>query len=246
MLESYRARNRLGRLIGDWREYREVVAAARGIEVTSEQENGFRELEARIASRLRSVQDLVPAMAADEARREFAAMTDLLKRQRSLKEAASAESADPEGFERFWHEHYIFLNQLKGLELGRAADRTNGRRRAAAAVPGGTEKRWGRLRDFPVKRAARWLAIVAVLAIVGHLTIVGMGLRYNTVIDRFVTDSQSGVALVIQDALNSVLDFFAGVVRFFDPVILAYGPAWAAILFVILALSVAYWMFVRG
>lgn len=246
MLEGYRAQRRLQQLIHDWREYREFVVAARGHEIGPEQEERFRELEAKIATRLRSVSDVVPYVAAEEARREFGAMTDLLKRQRSLRDAASAQESDPDGFDRFWHEHYIFLNQLKGVPLGRQDDGRPGAPRRAAAVPGGTERRWRRLNSFPAKRIGRLLSIVIFLAVIIYVTVFGLGLRYDSPSGRFIADSQLGVAKVVQNVMNWILDVWLDVVKFFDPVIIRYGPLWTSVLFILLALTVGYWMFVRG
>jgi hypothetical protein len=246
MLKEFRAQHRLRQLIKDWQQYRHIVVSARGREIGAMEEERFRALEGRIASRSRGMADVVPYAMAAEVRRGFESITDLLKKQCSLRQTAADQENDPDGFDRLWHEHFIFLNQLKAVELGAPEGGRGGHRPRAAAVPGGTERRWRLMHRVPFKRIGRLATIIVFLGVLIHLTVFGLGLRYDTAGGHFVVNSQLGLARVMQNIMNFVLQQWLSVVTFFDPLLISYGPIWTSVLFILLALSVGYWMFVRG
>ncbi|MFO7609323.1 MAG: hypothetical protein R6X35_09030, partial [Candidatus Krumholzibacteriia bacterium] len=112
----------------------------------------------------------------------------------------------------------------------------------------GTEKRrlprlGGGLR---LRGIAKTVLALVILVVVVYFIGQGLGVSYDSVSHRFTGAGEAGIARVVQTVLNSVLGLWQDVVKFFDPVLLSYGPIWTAILFIALALTLGYWMFVRG
>ncbi len=242
MLEYYRAKWRLRKLIRYWSEYRDLVVQSVGSrEITVAVENRFLEIKADMAKLLQLLEEAAPSSMAAEARREIGAMTNLLKSHIKLSNDAATEQWVREEFSRIWHDHFIFLNRLTGVRLGhkRAANP-----RASAAVPESGSKKW-LPRSLAAKRRLHFAATVLVLAVVVIGVVQGFGVD-RLASGRFVVQNQSSVGQALESVLNAGNGAAMNVVRFFDPVVAAYGQTWTLVLLGSLLLGGFLWFFARG
>lgn len=242
MLEYYRAKWRLRKLIRCWTEYQETVVRALGEEGPTDRiESRFLTLKAQMAMLLQQLEDALPASMAAEARREIDAMTNLLKSHRNLGNDAATEQWVRKEFGQLWHEHYIFLNRLLGVRLGHK--RVNPGRTAPTA-PTGARKRWIP-RTASTRRGMRLVGSLAVITVVVVMFSWIFGI-HTVPGGRFAVDNESGFGNFLETVLNAAAGVFSEVVDFFDPVVLAYGPTWTLVLVGVLLLGTGLWVFARA
>lgn len=242
MLEYYRAKWRLRKLIRCWTEYQETVVQALGDSDTNGRiESRFLSLKAHMAMLLQQLEDSLPASMAAEARREIDSMTNLLKSHRNLGNDAATEQWVRKEFGQLWHEHYIFLNRLLGVRLGHKRQNPN---RAAPTAPSGSRKRWAPFTSA-TRRRLRLVGTLAVLCVVVVMASWIFGI-HHTAGGRFVVDNDSGFGNFLESALNSAGGVSSVVVGFFDPVVDAYGSTWTLIMVGVLLLGSSLWIFARA
>jgi len=236
------AKWRLGKLIHGWLSYREMVASAFRDEVppNPEQEASFLKLEARMATQLQHVADALPANIRRESAQHLEEMCDLLKWHTSLKNRSSDQPWNPKDFDRLWHRHFIFLNELKGITLdGSGANGVHPAKagKAAARRAAGGRRFLGRL--------GRALLVIAVLAVVVYLVGSGLGVSRDAT-GRVTVAAPGSAGAVVENVLNAGQSLLAWATGFLGPVIATYGTTGAALLLGALVLALAYWFLLRG
>jgi len=242
MLDSVRAKARLRRFIKGWVTYRDLVLDCLGKrETTAEQEQRFLKLQARLASQVPWLTSVVPPNLGQEAQRQLTQVTELLSRYRSLRAESLTGQREREEFEREWHEGFIFLNKLTGVQLPGSKQPA---KRLGAGVPRGLSQHTRRQRG-PVVRFLGFLLRVAVVFVAIYLVARGLGLRW-TAEGRFtpvLPESFIGWWSGVQGGLG---DIWGRIAFFAQPLIAVYGPTVTIILFAVLLFAIFYWAFLRG
>ncbi len=247
MLTRIRARWKLRRLIKNWLLYRDEVLKSTQSEGQRANEKGsFLKLKANLATELQGLTELIPADAAFSARKEIAEIIGLLKRDPNLRlvdppEKWDFSTWDQQNFERLWHGHYIFLNELKGLRWGRKPAGRSGPPKTVLAGGGGG---WNPP-AFAVGGAFRVVLVLACLALVVYLVGWGFGVTRDDS-GRFVSANQTFVGRALESVANFAVGAWEGAVRFFHPVVETYGDTLTIALFGVLLLVIGYWLFARG
>jgi hypothetical protein len=242
MLGSCRDWWRLRELIRSWVEFREIVLKSLGAnDVSSEQEERFLRVKARVASRLPSLSISEFGSLGGESQREVGLMTDLLNRYRTLKLEAPPGQREREEFDRSWHQHFIFLNKMRGAP--RTPERVHSRR-AGVAAPTGMPRHRIR-RRVPGAGLLGFVVKLGIFAAVIYLLGRAFGIRWDEG-GRFVAEKPQTLGAAGQNVVGGLHSIWGGVVNIFDPVVMAYGPAVTIVLGVVFLLAVGYWVFIRG
>ena len=245
MLESIRPRWTLRKLTQDWITYRSFIEEKLGSPgVTPADEEEFLRLKARIAARIPQLAASVPPAAAQDAQKQFALMTESLNRHRTLRLASPLQDKEREELDRAWHQHFIFLNKLRGIRLGTPQVRAS-IGRSGGAMPTGMPSYRRRRLAAPgmglLRFAFRLLIFIVVVYVLGRT----IGVARN---------EAGQVALQPPTSVNgAVANFIEGsravgglVGQIFSPVVAAYGIEATLILVGILVLGIGYLIFVRG
>lgn len=241
MLDSFRDWWKLRQLIRGWVEFREIVTGSLGAQsVTPEQEERFMRVKAQIASRLPHLATLGSGTMAQEAQKQIGFMTDLLNRYRTLRLDAPPGARDREEFDRIWHQHFIFLNKMKGAQRAPAA-RYPGH---GPGVPTGMPRHRTR-RRLPGLGILGFVFRLGVFALVIYLIGRAFGIRWDPA-GRFVAERPATLGGAGSNVVGGLTTVWGGLIQFFNPVIMVYGPFFTVVLIVIFALAVGYWVFIRG
>jgi len=242
MFESFRANQRYRKLVRFWIGYRDMVQRFEGAKgVTDSHEKRFLRLKARIAGLLPVLESRAPASMAREAQRRTMLMTDLLNRHRSLRREEAPNEKEREEFSKTWHEHYIFLNQLKGVPVVREkSDAPKRPKETPTGIPGRRIRR-----SSPVLRFLGFVLRVGVVGVAIYLLGRAFGFHWGEArgLQVDAPTSVSGVGANVWHALQSV---WAGLVSFLQPVIGTYGLEATIALVGILLIALGYWFFIRG
>lgn len=245
MFNRLRARSTLQRLCRNWMEYRGVVreAVRRGTSDDAQEER-FLLLEAEIAGLTQTLAEQLPG-ATDELRRELAAVTGFLKHHRSLGVVGVLEPAEREAFEDAWHEHYIFLSQLRGARLRGAATRP--RPSAPAPVPTGFSRhpRWQNRRGSRGARLLRFAIQAGLFVLAIHLAGRALGLRWSAA-GQFALQTPDSLNTALGNVTGAVTALWAGLISPLQPVLDSYGSLTGGMMLGALALALLYWVFVRN
>jgi hypothetical protein len=242
MFTSLMAHWKLRKLISGWTEYRDAVLAPREPgAATAQQEAEFLALKARLAALLPLLVTACPAGSAMDSQNHSRAMTDLLNRYRNLDGAGTPVARDLEEFERRWHEHFLFLNKLKGMKLGR--ERLPSARRPSG-VPTGIPVRKMR-RGLPGLWMVKFAFQLGVLAAILYGIAWVFGVQRDAASGRFTVGQTHDIGEVGSAGGKLLLSVWNGATSFFDPVMKSYGPESTIVLLGALLLAVGYWVFVR-
>jgi hypothetical protein len=242
MLDSFRDWWKLRDLIRSWVEFRGIVTDSFGAQtVTPEQEDRFLQVKARIARRLPHLTVSATGVLAQEAQKQASLMTELLNRYRTLKHEAPPAQREREEFDRIWHQHFIFLNKMKGAPRVTARTYLG---HGGAGVPTGMPRHRAH-RRIPGAGLLGFVIRVGVFALVIYLIGRAFGIRWDQS-GRFVAEKPQTLGGAGQNVVGGLHSVWGGFVHFFDPVVLAYGPFLTIVLVVVLLLAVGYWVFVRG
>jgi hypothetical protein len=243
MWMSLMSKWKLRRLITGWTEYREAVLAEREPgAATARQEEDFLALKARIATLLPLLVVGTPAGAAAEAQNHSRGMTELLNRYRSLGVEGAPVGRDREEFERRWHEHFVFLNKLKGMKFGQ--DKLPSMRRSSAAVPTGIPARRYR-RGLPGVWMIKFAFQLAILAAILYGIAWILGVQKDTSTGRLAVGHTRSLSELSAASGRVLVSVWNGVTSFIAPVVKAYGPESTIVLLGLLLLALGYWTFVR-
>ncbi len=257
MLESMCARWRLRRLMRHWEAWRDWLRAAwDGAPIVPVQERDFLRLQARIVAQLPWIAEAVPDDYAQAARRHVEGITALLTRYRAL--AAWLATPEREQFEREWHEHFLFLGEVKGMRLVSPARRSGGSalgRRAVGDEPTGEPTgmrtrvptgmpRYHRGRLRPAGLIARFFFQLGCLLLLIYLLARGLGLAKGADgrLRMNVPESLGGLWQNLAAGAQSIRLGLGSLLR---PVVHAYGVTLTLILFGVLVLAVVYVWFGR-
>jgi hypothetical protein len=241
MLDAIRDWWRLRELIRSWVEFREIVASHLGAQVVApEQEERFLRVKARIASRLPFLTEAASGPIAQEAQKQVGFMTELLNRYRTLRLEAPPGQRDREEFDRIWHQHFIFLNKMRGVRRTPAPRYS----RHGVGVPTGMPRHRSS-RRLPGLGLLGFVFRIGIFAIVVYLIGRAFGIRWDQS-GRFVAERPQSLGGVGNNVAGGVATLWGGFIHFFDPVIMVYGSFVTVALVVVLLLAVGYWVFVRG
>jgi hypothetical protein len=257
MLEFWRAKWGLQRLIDSWTEYHTLVAdALRSDQVTWDKEGPFLELKATIASRLLALENAAPPEWADETRREIGDITELLKGHVTLRQKCADENWDPDGFDRVWHGHYIFLNRLKGMSLRRpkpepTTERSESTESKAAAltavkpnppkpkplrstplprahVPTGVRTRAGR-RPVNLAGPIRFVTGLGLFAMIVYMTSAALGIHRSPDTGTLAANVPETFELALVNVLVALQALWAMVTSSIVPWVLTFWPVVAVV-----------------
>jgi hypothetical protein len=241
MFEGYRDRSRLDRLIKDWTEYRRLALTRLGAgDVSAAEERRFLKLKGKIAESLASLSLDLGQNAAQEAQTHLRAIGDLLSRFPTLLADQPLDPQLKDGFERNWHDHYLFFNKLKGM---RGRSETQEARAAKGPAPDGVgsiHKRSGGARSGVV--LLRFAIVVAVIWILvrfvpwhrlGSISAEEGGLQ------AFASDAWGSVKEAVGSFSASSI---GGVLK---PAAEKYGPEATTVMVAVLLIALGYWIFIR-
>jgi hypothetical protein len=245
MLESMCARWRVRRLIRHWEALRERVRGAwDAAAIAPEQEREFLRLQTRIAAQLPWLEDAVPDGDAAAARRHVEGITALLTRHRAL--VAGLPAPEREQFEREWHEHFLFLGEVRGMRLASPARRRGGsvHVRGTDRVPTGMP-RYHRMETHPLGNALRFVIQLGFLLLLVYLLARAIGFCRG-VDGRLKVEVPESLGGFWQNMLAGAQSIRLGLGALLQPVVHAYGLTLTLVLFGVLVLAVVYGLFGRG
>lgn len=240
MLEAWRAKRHIAKVIRSWVRFRRLMLEAyKTGQVGSGLEAKFLKLNARIAAQLQLLSQWVPRELTGETNSQVEGMKKLLMIFVTMKSGNSDSSWIQEEFDRKWHEHFLYLNKLKGMRL----NAKNVSRNMEQWVPTGIgQKRVVGSRGL--SRPARVVIGLAVLASVVLLMGWGFGLRVSG--NGSVTVSDKPALQDLWTSVSSTVNALgADVIELFSPVLAVYGPVVTTMMLGILLLILGYWIFVR-
>jgi len=242
MLYSWRAQHRLQKLLRSWQEYRRLVNASLDADqISPRQEENFLALQARIASQMQSLAESVPSAAEAETRRHTESMTQLLQGQLSLRPTAGEPPRDKEKFQREWQEHFLYLNKLKSMHLGKRPQRAlDPSVLVPTGFPGSRSPR-----GFALRKLRRFVTVTLLLILLAALAAWAFGVRWDSS-SKLVIRDEAPLGQALSEVLSTVSSWWVGVTNFFAPVMASYGSVVSIVLFGVLLLSVGYWVFVHS
>jgi hypothetical protein len=246
MFESMCARWRVRRLIRHWEALRERVRGAWDAgAIAPEQEREFLRLQARISAQLPWVEDAVPGDHAQAAHRHVEGITALLTRQRAL--VTGLPAAEREQFEREWHEHFLFLGELKGMRLAAPVSRAGAGargRRMSDRVPTGMP-RYRRIGPRPLGAALRFVVQLGFLLLLVYVLARGLGAGRGAD-GRLRLEAPESLGAFWQNLTAGAQSVWLGLGALMQPVVQAYGLTLTLILIGVLVLAVVYGWLGRG
>ena len=242
MFETFRAARGYHELIRCWIAYRDVIQRLEGAQgVTEDDETRFLGLKAKIAGLLPVLESRAPASMAREAQRRVMLITDLLNRHRTLRRGEPVTDNEREEFERTWHEHYIFLNQLKGVRVAREPKIATRHHRE---VPTGMPTR-GLRRPISGGWFLRFVLRVAVIAVAAYLVGRAFGFRW-TEGSHLEFDRPENVSALGDNFWQAIRSFGSGIIDFVQPVVASYGLESTIAMVGVLLIALGYMVFIRG
>lgn len=242
MFDRLIAQWKVRRLIQSWSDFRSAVTQPGDPNTNpSLDEKNFLALKARIASLLPVLN--IPGPQGPEAQTHLRAITEMLNQSNPL-----PANAPREDFERRWLEHFVYLNQLRGLSLA-----GNGPR--ARSVPTGIPERRAPFR-IPGADSIGFLFRAGVVTLAIYLLGRAFGFRWSNLAPAGAVGGAPGkggatttpapnLSNVPGELSNGAQAVSHSVSNFFRPVFEAYGTNVALILFGILLIALGYWFFVR-
>ncbi len=242
MLYSWRAQHRLQKLLRSWREYRRLVSDSLDAEgISPRQEEKFLALKARIASQLQSMAEIVPSAADSEIRRHAEGMTRLLQSQLSLQPGAGGPPWDKEKFQREWQEHFLYLNKVKSMHLGRRPQRAlDPSVLVPTGFPGSRSPQ-----SFALGKLRRFVTRTLLLILLATLAAWAFGVRWDSS-GKLVIRDDAPLGQPLSVVLSTVSGWWISATSFFAPVLASYGSVVSIVLFGVLLLSLGYWVFVHS
>jgi len=243
MFESFRATQRYQKLIRMWIAYRDTVQRFEGAKgITDDHEKRFLKLKARIAAHLPIVEGRAPESMAREAQRRVMLMTDLLNRHRSLRSEEPPTEAEREEFTKTWHEHYIFLNQLKGVPV---VHEKPIKQRPPQGAPSGMPTRKLRRQPVPGSWFVRFVLRVGVIAVAAWLVGKALGFRWGQE-SGFQFERPTSLSGLGDNVWQTLQSLGGGIIGFMQPVITSYGLESTIALVGVLLIALGYLVFIRG
>jgi len=242
MFESFRANQRYQKLIRMWIAYRDMVQRFEGAKgVTDDHEKRFLKLKARIAALLPILEGRAPGSMAREAQRRAMLMTDLLNRHRSLRRDEPPTDAEREEFTKTWHEHYIFLNQLKGIPV--VHEKPVKPRPPKEAPSGLPTRKVGR----PTTGGwfLRFVLRVGVIAVAIWVVAKALGFSWGGE-SGFAFDRPASLTMLGDNFLKTLQSLGGGIIGFMQPVVTSYGLESTIALVGVLLIALGYLVFIRG
>jgi hypothetical protein len=213
--------------------------------IAPEEEREFLRLQTRIAAQLPWIADAVPDGYAQAARRHVEGITALLTRHRAL--AVGLPAPEREQFEREWHEHFLFLGEVKGMRLVSQAKRAGqpwGGRRAGGGVPTGMP-RYHRMGLRPVWLLTRFFLQLGILLLLVYVLARGLGLVRGGD-GRLKVEIPYSLGMFWQNLTAGAQSVWLGLGSLLQPAVQAYGLTLTVILIGVLVLAVVYGWFGRG
>ena len=243
MFDRLIAQWKVRQLIRSWSELRLAVTQGGDPNVPpSADESHFLRLKARIASLLPVLN--LPGPQGPEAQAHARAITDMLNQTKPLPVDAVAARDE---FERRWLEHFVYLNQVRGLPLA-----SPGPRRARGVPTGIPERRMPF--TIPGSASLGFLFRAGVVTFAIYLLGRAFGFRWSSIAPATATvkggtttapGTAPNLSSVPSELSNAAQAVSHSVSEFFRPVFESYGTNVALILFGILLVALGYWFFVR-
>ena len=242
MFESFRATQRYHKLIRSWIAYRDMVQRFDGAKgVTDDHEKRFLKLKARIAALLPIVEGRAPGSMEREAQRRVMLMTDLLNRHRSLRREEPPNEIERDEFTKTWHEHYIFLNQLKGVPVVREQ---RIKQKPPQEAPSGMPTRKLR-RSTPGSWFLGFVLRVGVVAVAVWLVGKALGFRWGQE-SGFAFEDPISLSGLGENVMATLRSLGTGIFNFMQPVTSSYGLESTIALVGVLSIALGYLVFIRG
>jgi hypothetical protein len=206
----------LQRLIRNWEKYRQlVIGALTESKVTPRTEKQFLQLKAALAEQIQVVEGSVPRSIAYESKQHLEAMAELVKRHVTLTTKDMGAAWQREDFENTWHQYFIFLNRLRGMELG------NENPHPYEASDADEESTGSRLWS-----AVGWTVAFAALALLLYVVASAAGLSLGGA-DGLSLSVPQTLGSAVQNASNAFGSLGAGLSVLIEPVVSAYGVIWS-------------------
>jgi hypothetical protein len=222
----------LERLIRNWERYREKVTTALAAEQSSERdERDFLRLKAELAAQIQWLSETLPRSMAYETHQGADVMADLVRRHVTLCAYDMDQRWELRDFENTWHQHFIYLNRLRGTELGTAKSK-EARADGAPSTREGSGNRLG------------WILAFAFAGFLLYLLASAAGLSWGASGPTFMPPETLHQAF--SNAGNVFASLWAGPSRLFEPLETAYGSQWALGLVAALAVVSGAFLVFRG
>jgi hypothetical protein len=246
VFERMKTRRKFNTLIRHWVEFQAYWMRFRGAEdLPDVEEARFLALKARIAALLPLLTESAPSALSQEAVQHQRAMTDLMNINRTLRAETPPTEREHEEFNRRWHAHFLFLNQLQGagLETPRAA-RTRRASVSKVGRPAPTGMPVYRRKHGAIRGFISFVGSLVLFAVFVYvmLLVIGSRLEGGRVLGLAGKERLGGLGAIASDLWQKAPATLTGVLA---PVRSAYGTELTIALLCILLLSVGYWFFIR-
>lgn len=238
VLNTFGSRLRMRSLLNHWVEFRVLAVSYGGkATITALAEKEFLKLKGKLAVDLEWLNSILPFDHSDDICLKLESIMSMIQDHNQLPHEDAENPWDVEEFDKIWHDHFIFLNRLKGMELKTQVESP---KKLVAALPGakapnsGQTKRLVIVKTAPMFTGLFIIVFLLVLAKAMGLENTGKGLKLNP-------PQSFGEAFSNIGGLGS--DVWGQVQGFMEPIMITYGPLWTAILLAILLSAFGYLVF---
>ncbi|MBC8367289.1 hypothetical protein H8E52_07760 [bacterium] len=238
VLNSFGSRLRMKSLLNHWVEFRVLAVSYGGKNtLTALAEKEFLKLKGKLAVDLEWLNSILPLDQNDDICLKVEAVMSMIQDHHTLPHEDQDEPWNVDEFDKIWHDHFIFLNRLKGMELKRASESP---RKLVASLPGAKAPNSGQTKRLVIAKSAPMFT--GLLVIVFLLVLAkAMGLENSG--NGFKLNPPQSFGEVLRNISGLGSDVWGQVQGFMEPIMITYGPLWTAILLAILLSAFGYLVF---
>jgi len=215
----------MGGLLRRWVEFRVLAMSYGGKKtLTTLAEKEFLKLKGQLAADLEWLSSVLPSDRSEEVHAKIGDIIKMLEDRHGLPSADRKDSWNPEEFDHVWHEYYIYLNRIKGMEL--QASKTNSDK-LVAKLPGASAPKYNKPRKLViVKTMPVFTGVLVILTI--FIAARAFGVKKG--LSGLTIEPPKSFPEVLTNVLTMFSEIWSQFQAFLDPIVLSYGPTWTAIL----------------
>ncbi len=235
LLNTLGSRLRMKSLLNHWVEFRVLAMSYGGKKtLTTLAEKEFLKLKGKLAVDLEWLSSILPADRADDIGTQVEDIMRMIQNHHNLPYEDDENPWDAEAFDKTWHEHFIFLNRLKGMEQSPQGAQA---KKLVASLPGAKAPQSAKpKRLVVVKTMPLFSGIVAILSLIVFAK--AMGLKKGS--KGLVLDPPKSFSEAFGNVMTLGQDFWGQTQNFLEPIVVTYGPMWTAVLLAILLTAFSY------
>jgi hypothetical protein len=229
VLNSFGSRMRMRGLLNHWVEFRVLAMSYGGKKtLTTLAEKDFLKLKGKLAADLEWLSSILPMDRAEDIRSKVDAVMMMIQTHHSLPYEDDEEPWNAEEFDKDWHEHFIFLNRLKGMELDL---RIEPGKKQMASMPGAVAPKLSKPKRLVIVKS---LPVFSAIFVIILVVLIGKAFGLKSGVDGIVLEPPKSLGEAGGNLIQFGQDFWMQVQGFLEPIVVTYGPLWTAILLTLL------------